>query len=71
MQISVYAKALNETMSESGFEFKPETVAKAFRGNPGVPVLTDAESLSNEIKFDTGTGERFQDWDVRMHSFDL
>ena len=51
MQISVYAKALNETMSESGFEFNPETVAKAVRGNPGVPILTDAESLSNEIIF--------------------
>ena len=77
MQVSAYAKAVNGMMSESGFEFTPETISKALRGDGcqgpaprgGGPfncaVLTDAEALTMEVKFNFSTGERYQDWQVR------
>ena len=62
MQVSVYAKALDGVMGESDFEFTPETIANAIRGTK----LTSAEALTTEIRFDSVTGERFQDWVVCM-----
>ena len=63
-------------MNNSGFEFTPETISKALRGDGcqgpaplgggpvGCTVLTDAEALTLEVQFNVATGERLQDWVV-------